>query len=114
MFRFQYNMSECHIFTVNRTAETNTSIKSQDDKHSSAESSQSLPIKSLSRTKSVLIEGRDKITFAKYNSYIMIPWFVLSDILNELNEEKIKALVSIILTFIFQRIFVSFVLISGE
>ncbi|CAF0973462.1 unnamed protein product [Rotaria sp. Silwood1] len=73
--------------------DTNTSTKSQDDDHPSIESTESSQTKSLSLTKVVLINETDKLIFARYNSYIMLPWFIISDILHELDEEKIKILV---------------------
>jgi len=49
-----------------------------------------------------MINEKDKIIFARYNSYIMLPWFTISDILNELDEDKIKNLVK----FYFIKIFI--------
>jgi len=78
----------------NRTIpETKTSVKNQEDDHRSTESFQ---IKYPSLTKVVSINENNKIIFARYNSYIMLPWFTISCILNEFDEEKIKDLVRFI------------------
>jgi hypothetical protein len=53
-----------------------------------------------------MINEKDKIIFARYNSYIMLPWFTISDILNELDEDKIKNLVK----FYFIKIFIKNIL----
>jgi hypothetical protein len=45
-------------------------------------------------TKIVMINKYDKMIFARYNSYIMLPWFTISNILNILDEEKIKNFVN--------------------
>ncbi len=83
-------------FFYNRTVrETETFVKSQEDDHRSITSNESFQTKYLSLTKVVMINEKDKIIFAKYNSYIMLPWFTISSILNELDEEKIKILVKI-------------------
>ncbi|CAF3308520.1 unnamed protein product [Rotaria socialis] len=73
-------------------SEKDTSIKSQDDQHRSEASTEPFQTKSSFLTKLVLIDEKNKIIFARYNSYIMVPWFILSDILKELDEEKIKIL----------------------
>ena len=86
-------MSEYYF--INRTInDTDMSVKSQDIDHSFLESIQSIQKEYSTKTKLVVINERDKIIFARYNSYIMLPWFVLSDILNEFDEEKIKILVN--------------------
>ncbi|CAF4101145.1 unnamed protein product, partial [Rotaria sordida] len=72
--------------------ETDTFVKNQDDDHPSAESTESFQTKSLSLTKVVVINEKDKIIFVRFNSYIMLPLFIISDILHELDEEKIKIL----------------------
>ncbi|CAF1024937.1 unnamed protein product [Rotaria sordida] len=72
--------------------ETDTFVKSQDDDHPSAESTESFQTKSLPLTKVVVINEKDKIIFVRFNSYIMLPLFIISDILHELDEEKIKIL----------------------
>ncbi len=83
-------------FFYNRTVrETETFVKSQEDDHRSITSNESFQTKYLSLTKVVMINEKDKIIFAKYNSYIMLPWFTISSILNELDQEKIKILVKI-------------------
>jgi len=84
------------IFFNNRTVrETETFVKSQEDDHRSITSNESFQTKYSSLTKVVMINEKDKIIFAKYNSYIMLPWFTISSILNELDQEKIKILVKI-------------------
>jgi len=70
--------------------------ESEENDHRSTTSNESLQIKSPSLTKIVMINEKDKIIFARYNSYIMLPWFSISDILNQLNEDKIKNLVNFI------------------
>ncbi|CAF4015513.1 unnamed protein product, partial [Rotaria sp. Silwood2] len=72
--------------------QTDTSVKIQNDDHPSAESTEAFQTKPLSLIKVVLINEKDKLIFARYNSYMMLPWFVISNILNELDEDKIKIL----------------------
>ena len=76
--------------------ETESLIKNAEDDHRSTTSTESFQAKYPSLTKVVMINEKDKIIFAKYNSYIMLPWFTISAILNELNEEKIKILVNLV------------------
>lgn len=40
-----------------------------------------------------MINDVEQIIFAKYNSYIMLPWFTIANLLNEYDENKIKDLV---------------------
>ena len=61
--------------------------------------------KQISLIKVVKINENDQIIFAKCDSYIMLPWFTLSSILNELDEEKIKNLVKYSFELLFQNIF---------
>jgi hypothetical protein len=78
--------------------------KANDDRRSSVsvESFQSkCSLENQSLTKVVMINKCDKMIFARYNSYIMIPWFTISNILHGLNEEKIKHFVR----FKFENIF---------
>jgi len=74
--------------------ETEICVKKEDNDHRSSVSVESFQTKcslpSSTLTKVVMINEYDKIIFARYNSYIMLPWFTISNILNELNEEKIK------------------------
>ncbi|CAF0788165.1 unnamed protein product [Adineta steineri] len=74
------------------TSETKTSIKNQADDHRSTTSNESFQTKYSPLTKLVIINETEKLIFARYKSYIMIPWFSISYILNEFDEEKIKAL----------------------
>jgi len=50
-----------------------------------------------------MINEKNKIIFARYNSYIMLPWFSISNILNEFDEDKIKNLVNFYLKFLLQK-----------
>jgi len=71
--------------------ETENGVKKEDRSSVSVESFQTKSSsQNSSLTKIVMINEYDKIIFARYNSYIMIPWFTISNILNGLNEEKIK------------------------
>jgi hypothetical protein len=56
-------------------------------------------------TKIFMINEYDKIIFARYNSYIMLPWFTISNILSELDEEKIKNFVNFFLKKNFSKNF---------
>ncbi|CAF0827946.1 unnamed protein product [Adineta ricciae] len=63
------------------------------DLHSSVSSDSFQTKYSLSNlplTKVVMINSHEQLIFARYNSYIMIPGFTISNLLNELDEEKIK------------------------
>jgi hypothetical protein len=76
---------------LNRTTrESETCIENQVDQYRSSASPECF------QTKVVMINENDKIIFARYNSYIMLPWFTISDILNGLDEEEIKVLVNFI------------------
>ena len=44
-------------------------------------------------TKVIIIDETDRMIFARFNSYIMIPWFTISQILHILDEEKIRTIV---------------------
>ncbi|CAF1074951.1 unnamed protein product [Rotaria sordida] len=70
--------------------ETETCVKKQDDDHRSSVSSELYRTKSTSLIKVVMINEYDKLIFVRYNSYIMLPWFTISNILHRFNEEKIK------------------------
>lgn len=48
----------------------------------------------LPLTKVVMINSYEKLVFARYNSYTMIPGFTISNLLNNLDEDKIKRFVS--------------------
>ncbi len=70
--------------------------KEDNDQRSSAsivsdQTKYSLEYRSL--TKLVMINEYDKIIFVRYNSYVMLPWFTISNILNRIDEEKIKQIV---------------------
>jgi hypothetical protein len=70
--------------------------KEDNDQRSSAsivsdQTKYSLEYRSL--TKLVMINEHDKIIFVRYNSYVMLPWFTISNILNRIDEEKIKQIV---------------------
>ncbi len=82
-----------HQFFDRTVHETVTSGKSQEDEYRSTTSNESSPTKHVSLTKVVVINEKDPIIFARYNAYIMLPSFTISNILNELDEEKIKILV---------------------
>ncbi len=90
--RFRFKNSNSGKFLFVRTIHE---TESQEDDHRSTTSNESSQIKSVSLTKLVIVNEKDKIIFARYNNYIMLPWFTLSNILNELNEEKIKNIVKI-------------------
>ncbi|CAF2121029.1 unnamed protein product, partial [Rotaria magnacalcarata] len=85
-------------------SEKDTSIKSPEDQHRSEASTEPFQTKSSFLTKLVLIDEKNKIIFARYNSYIMVPWFIVSDILKELDEDKIKILAN---TFGFKPIIIN-------
>jgi len=76
--------------------------KSQEEDHRSTKSNESFQTKQISLTKVVKINEKDELIFVKYNSYIMLPWFTLSSILNEPDEEKLKNLVKFSFKFVFQ------------
>ncbi|UJR25019.1 hypothetical protein I4U23_006380 [Adineta vaga] len=44
--------------------------------------------------KVVMLNSYEKIVFARYNSYIMLPWFTISNILHGLDEENIKQFIN--------------------
>lgn len=44
-------------------------------------------------TKVITINEIDRMIFARFNSYIMIPWFTISQILHVVDEEKIRTIV---------------------
>ncbi|UJR23822.1 hypothetical protein I4U23_026798 [Adineta vaga] len=73
-------------------SEPEVSIKKRDDDRQSNASTASSQTKYSSLIRVIFINEKDKIIFARYKSYIMLPWFTLSTILNEANEEKIKSL----------------------
>ncbi|CAF0758607.1 unnamed protein product [Rotaria sp. Silwood1] len=70
--------------------ETETCVKKQNDDHQLSGSTELFQTKSISLIKVVMINEYDKLIFARYNSYIMLPWFTISNVLPEYNEEKIK------------------------
>ncbi|CAF4564912.1 unnamed protein product, partial [Rotaria sp. Silwood2] len=70
--------------------EAETCVKKQDDDRQSSVSTELFQTKFASLIKVVMINEYDKIIFARYNSYIMLPWFTISNILRGFNEEKIK------------------------
>ena len=80
--------------------ETETSVKQSNNEHRTLVSAELLqtkyPSKNTSFTKTIMINEYEKLIFVRYNSYIMLPWFTISDILDELDEEKIKNLVNLL------------------
>ncbi|CAF5110546.1 unnamed protein product, partial [Rotaria sp. Silwood1] len=70
--------------------ETETCVKKQNDDHRLSGSTELFQTKSISLIKVVMINEYNKLIFARYNSYIMLPWFTISNVLPEYNEEKIK------------------------
>ncbi len=78
--------------------ETENCIKKEETDHRSSVSVESFQTKYSSQyttfVKVVMINEYDKIIFARYNSYIMLPWFTISNILHGLDEEKIKKFVN--------------------
>lgn len=86
-------------FIIRAAPEKDASIKSQDGQYPSETSTKPFQIKYSFLTKLVLIDEKEKIIFARYNSYIMVPWFIVCDILKELDEGKIKILVNFIPNF---------------
>jgi len=78
--------------------ETEICTKKENNDHRSSVSVESYQTKcslqSSILTKVVMINKYDKMIFARYNSYIMLPWFTISNILNILDEEKIKNIVN--------------------
>ncbi|CAF1021050.1 unnamed protein product [Adineta steineri] len=74
--------------------ETENDIKKHLDDHRSSVSAESFQTKyslsNISLTKVIMINKYDTIVFARYNTYIMLPCFTISHLLNGLNEEKIK------------------------
>jgi hypothetical protein len=77
--------------------ETENSVKKEDNDQRSSVSIESYQTKYSSQytslTKIVMINEYDKMIFVRYNSYIMLPWFTISNILNGIDEEKIKKIV---------------------
>lgn len=62
------------------------------DHQSSASNQLFIPKESLSWTKFIQINRDEKIVFARYKNYIMLPWLSISDLLKESNEEQIEKL----------------------
>lgn len=58
------------------------------------------------------IGENEQLIFARYKNYIMIPWFVLSTILNEANEEKIENLVKV--SFFSKLVLIEFVFLQAR
>ena len=80
----------------------NSEKKEDNDQRSSAsivsdQTKYSLEYRSYAKL--VMINEYDKIIFVRYNSYVMIPWFTISNILNQLDEEKIKQTVKRVFRF---------------
>jgi hypothetical protein len=74
--------------------ETENSVKKEDNSSVSIASDHTkYSPQYTSLTKIVMINEYDKMIFVRYNSYIMLPWFTISNILNRLDEEKIKHIV---------------------
>ena len=69
-------------------------MRSPEEDYRSTTSNESYQTKQPLLTKVVRINDKDQIIFVRYNAYIVLPWFTISLILNELDEEKIKNLVS--------------------
>jgi len=63
-------------------------------------------LKNTILTKIFIINEYDKIIFARYNSYIMLPWFTIANILSELDEEKIKNFVNFFKKKFLEKFFV--------
>jgi hypothetical protein len=80
-------------------------VKKANDDHRSSVSVESFQTNSslqhTSLTKLVMINQYDKIVFARYNSYIMLPGFTILNILNGINEQKLKDFVRKIFLFEF-------------
>jgi len=83
--------------------ETENSVKKEDNDQRSSVSIESYQTKYSSQytslTKIVIINEYDKMIFVRYNSYIMLPWFTISNLLNGLDEEKIKKIVKSLFFF---------------
>ena len=74
----------------------------------SAESSHSTEEENL-LTKVFTINDNERIVFARFNSYIMLPWFTISEILNVSDEEKIRSIVTYFFLEKIDRHFVLFI-----
>ncbi|CAF4120036.1 unnamed protein product [Rotaria socialis] len=72
--------------------EAESCVKKQDGDYRSSESIELFSTKYTSIIKVVMINEYDKFIFARYNSYIMLPSFTISNILHGINEEQIKNL----------------------
>jgi hypothetical protein len=70
--------------------EAQTPVEKINTDHRSSTSTESLSLESLPLSKIVRINPQTQLVFARYNSYIMLPWFTISSIIPDLDALKIQ------------------------
>ena len=73
--------------------EAETHVEKINTDERSLASTESLSLESLPLSKSVRINPQTQLIFARYNSYIMLPWFTISSIVPDLDAKKLQTLV---------------------
>lgn len=76
--------------------ETEVHVEKINTDQRSLASTESLSLESLPLSKIVRLNPQTQLVFARYNSYIMLPWFTISSIVPDLDAGKLQTLVKTI------------------
>lgn len=94
LFTKQFLHKYFFIFYERTINDTEICVEKQHEDYHSLESIDIVPTTNTLLTKIFIFNEFDKLIFARLNSYIMLPWFTIANILRQINEDKIKEMVS--------------------